>query len=334
MSSVSLWLLVIGAKCLPVVASDACSPYCSLGSAGLCNSSSYLGVVWFALCLLCLDAFPSVSDFCCVVLQGWETELPSPWLWERVLFYCGGFVTDTVLQQLLLADPKARAAAGTACNLDAPTSASVAAAASADANVAQLHAKEKQAPDEPAPAAAATNPSATQATAGVASTDSAVVEPAPASGAASAAVVSKRLTNGRIKQEAAQGSAKNPRMHHQQQQVLRQRRTAPTVTLRRRASGGSVGVQKASMRSKSSNSSSSISASHLGSGKAFASVYPTAPIRHQQRQQKLQQPQPERRHHQLLKHRSSINSSSSSTSSTTSRSSCRSSNRRRGSLLS
>ncbi|KAL8442675.1 hypothetical protein Emag_006279 [Eimeria magna] len=47
---------------------------------------------------------------------GLETELPSPWLWERVVFSCGGFVSDELLQQLLLADPKARAAAGAACD--------------------------------------------------------------------------------------------------------------------------------------------------------------------------------------------------------------------------
>ncbi|KAL8270809.1 hypothetical protein Esti_005283 [Eimeria stiedai] len=47
---------------------------------------------------------------------GLETELPSPWLWERVVFSCGGFVSDELLQQLLLGDPKARAAAGAACD--------------------------------------------------------------------------------------------------------------------------------------------------------------------------------------------------------------------------
>ncbi|KAL8453399.1 hypothetical protein Emed_000898 [Eimeria media] len=47
---------------------------------------------------------------------GLETELPSPWLWERVVFSSGGFVSDELLHQLLLADPKARAAAGAACD--------------------------------------------------------------------------------------------------------------------------------------------------------------------------------------------------------------------------
>ncbi|XP_026192449.1 uncharacterized protein LOC34618140 [Cyclospora cayetanensis] len=50
---------------------------------------------------------------------GLETELPSPWLWERVVFFCGGFVSDEVIRKLLLADPKARSAA--ACDLTAVT---------------------------------------------------------------------------------------------------------------------------------------------------------------------------------------------------------------------
>lgn len=35
-------------------------------------------------------------------------EVPSPWLWERLVFACGGFVTDELLYQLMIIDPKAR----------------------------------------------------------------------------------------------------------------------------------------------------------------------------------------------------------------------------------
>ncbi|CDI87408.1 hypothetical protein, conserved [Eimeria praecox] len=269
---------------------------------------------------------------------GWETELPSPWLWERVLFYCGGFVTDTLLQQLLLADPKARAAAGTACNLDALTSAAATASAAADSDTAQVHSEEVQTPDAPSPSVATADPSAAQEAA-AASAAAAVVEPVPPSDAASAAGATRGLRNGLTKQEGAQGSTKTS-SGQQQQQQQRQRRNQSTATFRQRASRGSGGsLQKAAARTNSSSSSNSNSNStgpQRVLGKLLASAYPTGIARHQQRQQRLQQPQPQRRQQQqLLKHRSNINSSSSSTGISNTGGSCRRSNSgRRGSQLS
>ncbi|CDJ54065.1 hypothetical protein, conserved [Eimeria brunetti] len=276
---------------------------------------------------------------------GWETELPSPWLWERVLFYCGGFVTDSLLQQLLLADPKARAAAGTACNLDAQTSPPAAAEAATSADTAQVH-SEEQAPDAPSPPAAAVDPSASQATTAAAtSIDPAAAKPAPASGAPCAARVTRKLPKGIIKHEAVQGSIGTLRVQQRQQQpqqMQRQRRIPPTATLRQRSSRDSA-IDKAAARTDSSSSSKSNGTSNGSttgpqrvSRKFFVSACPAAPTLHQQRSQKLQQSQPQRRHQQqLLKHRSSINSNSSSTGSGSTGSNCRrSSSRQRGIRLS
>lgn len=234
---------------------------------------------------------------------GWETELPSPWLWERVLFYCGGFVTDTLLQQLLLADPKARAAAGAACNLDAPPSASAA--------------EGEQTPDASSPAVGTADSPGRQAAPQPASTDVATAEVAPAADAACRAGITRRLSNSHAKQESAQGSAKVSRVQQQKQQVQRQRRVPPSFTLRQRTSRGSVGYpQKATARTSSSCSSSSKSNDSTTGpqrvlGKFFPCANPIFPTRCQQRQQKLQQSHSQGQQQQeLVKQRSSISSSS------------------------
>ncbi|CDJ36485.1 uncharacterized protein EMH_0018480 [Eimeria mitis] len=265
---------------------------------------------------------------------GWLTELPSPWLWERVLFYCGGFVTDTLLQQLLLADPKARAAAGTACNLDAAASTPPAAEAAARADVPQAHSEQEQMHDAASPAGTGGEHSATQVAPVL--TNAAAAEPAPVSGAASAARGMKSQPSGLTKQDTAKGSTKTLTVQQQQQQqpVQRQRRIPPTAALRQRTSRGNAGyVQKATTRtnsSSSSNSNSTTTGPQQVLGKVLASAYRMAQPRQQQRQQGLQQSQPQRlQHQQLLKHRSSMNSASSSIGCSSTGSSFRSGNTRR-----